>query len=41
MQEISRDIETYCEDVDFDEQQREEVETRLDIIYDLKRYNII
>ena len=26
-----------CEDVDFDEQQREEVETRLDIIYDLKR----
>ena len=37
MQEISRDIETYCEDVDFDEQQREEVETRLDIIYDLKR----
>ena len=37
MQEISRDIETYCEDVDFDEQQREEVETRLDTIYDLKR----
>ena len=37
MEEISRDIETYCEDVDFDEQQREEVETRLDIIYDLKR----
>ncbi len=37
MQEISRDINSYCEDVEFDEQERTEVETRLDTIYNLKR----
>lgn len=37
IQEISRDISSYLEDVDFDEQEREEVETRLDTIYNLKR----
>ena len=37
IQEISRDISSYLEDVEFDEQQREEIETRLDIIYNLKR----
>ena len=37
MQEISRDINSYCEDVEFDEQERTEVETRLDTLYNLKR----
>ena len=37
IQEISRDISGYMEDVEFDEQEREEIETRLDKIYDLKR----
>ena len=37
MQEIERDINSYCEDVEFDEQERVEVETRLDTIYNLKR----
>ena len=37
IQEISRDIRSYLEDVDFDEQEREEIETRLDTIYNLKR----
>ena len=37
MQEIERDINSYCEDVEFDEQERVEVETRLDNIYNLKR----
>ena len=37
IQEISRDISSYLEDVDFDEQEREEIETRLDTIYNLKR----
>ena len=37
IQEISRDVSGYLEDVDFDEQEREEVETRLDTIYNLKR----
>ncbi len=37
MQEISRDISSYLEDVEFDEQEREEIETRLDTIYNLKR----
>lgn len=37
MQEISRDINSYCEDLEFDEQERTEVETRLDTIYNLKR----
>ena len=37
IQEISRDISGYLEDVEFDEQEREEIETRLDKIYNLKR----
>ena len=37
IQEISRDISSYLEDVDFDEQERERIETRLDTIYNLKR----
>ena len=37
IQEISRDISGYMEDVEFDEQEREEIETRLDIIDNLKR----
>ncbi len=37
MQEISRDINSYCEDIDFDEEERTNVETRLDTIYELKR----
>ncbi len=37
IQEISRDISGYMEDIEFDEQEREEVEKRLDTIYDLKR----
>ena len=37
IQEISRDISNYLEDVEFDEQEREEIETRLDTIYNLKR----
>ena len=37
IQEISRDISSYLEDVEFDEQEREEIEKRLDIIYNLKR----
>lgn len=37
IQEISRDISSYAQDVEFDEQQREEIENRLDTIYNLKR----
>ena len=37
IQEISRDISEYNEDTEFNEQEREEIEKRLDIIYDLKR----
>ena len=37
IQEISRDISSYLEDVEFDEQEREEIESRLDTIYNLKR----
>ena len=37
LQEISRDINEYTEDIEFDEQEREEIETRLDTIYNLKR----
>ena len=37
IQEISRDICSYSEDMQFDEQQREKIENRLDKIYDLKR----
>ena len=37
LQEISKDISGYREDTYFDEQERNEVEERLDLIYDLKR----
>ena len=37
LQEISRDISEHKEDVYFDEQERNEVEERLDVIYNLKR----
>lgn len=37
IQEISRDISCYSGDMQFDEQEREEIETRLDTIYNLKR----
>lgn len=37
IQEISRDISSYSDDVEFSEEEREEIETRLDTIYDLKR----
>ena len=37
LQEISRDISSYREDVFFDEDERNEVETRLDLLYSLKR----
>ena len=37
LQEISRDINNYMEDIEFDEQEIEKIETRLDIIYNLKR----
>ena len=37
LQEISRDISSYKDDVDFDEEERNEIEQRLDLIYSLKR----
>lgn len=37
LQEISRDISSYKEDMYFDEQERCEIEERLDLIYSLKR----
>ena len=37
LQEISRDISGYMEDIEFNEQEQEEIERRLDTIYDLKR----
>lgn len=37
LQEISRDISEYSADIEFDEEEREKIETRLDTIYDLKR----
>lgn len=37
LQEISRDISEHKEDVYFDEQERDEIEERLDLIYNLKR----
>ena len=37
IQEISRDIAYYKDEVYFDEQERNDVETRLDLIYSLKR----
>ena len=37
LQELSRDISCYREDIYFDEQERNETEERLDLIYSLKR----
>lgn len=37
LQEISRDISNYKEDIYFDEEERNEIEERLDLIYSLKR----
>ena len=37
LQEISRDINIYKEDISFDEEERIEIEERLDLIYSLKR----
>ena len=37
LQEISKDISSYKEDIYFDEQERNDIEGRLDLIYDLKR----
>ena len=37
LQEISKDISGYREDTYFDEQERNNIEERLDLIYDLKR----
>lgn len=37
LQEISRDISSYKDDIYFDENERNEVEERLDLIYNLKR----
>ena len=37
LQEISRDISSYRDDVYFDDKERNEVEERLDLIYSLKR----
>ncbi len=37
LQEVSRDIDDFKEDVYFDEEERNNVETRLDLIYSLKR----
>ena len=37
LQEISRDVSNYKEDIYFDENEQKEIETRLDLIYDLKR----
>lgn len=37
IQEISRDISLYNEDIFFDEKERQDIEKRLDLIYSLKR----
>ena len=37
LQEISRDVSNYKEDIYFDENEQKEIEDRLDLIYDLKR----
>ena len=37
LQEVSRDINNYMEDIEFDEQEIEKIETRLDTLYNLKR----
>ena len=37
LQELSRDVCCYQEEIDFDEKERNEIEERLDLIYSLKR----
>ena len=37
IQELGRDISYLQEEIDFDEEEREKIETRLDFIYSLKR----
>lgn len=37
LQEISRDISSYSKDIYFDEEERNEIEERIDLIYSLKR----
>ena len=37
LQELSRDVSIYQEEIDFDEKERNEIEERLDLIYSLKR----
>ena len=37
LQEISRDISNYSEEIYFDEEERNEIEERIDLIYSLKR----
>jgi DNA repair protein RecN (Recombination protein N) len=37
LQELSRDLSSYMEDTYFDEQEREQIESRLDLIFSLKR----
>lgn len=37
LQELARDINYFKEDIDFDEEERQKVETRLDLIFSLKR----
>lgn len=37
LQELSRDISSYKEDINFNDNQRDEIEERLDLIYTLKR----
>ena len=37
LQEVSRDINNYMEDIEFDERKIEKIETRLDTLYNLKR----
>lgn len=37
LQEVSRDISSYREDIDFDEQEQKEIDNRVDLIFSLKR----
>lgn len=37
LQELSRDVSIYQEEIEFDEKERNEIEERLDLIYSLKR----
>jgi len=37
LQELSRDVSNYKDEVDFDEEERNQIEERLDLIYSLKR----